>query len=160
MADTCLYTTESVKQLQFVEANLLAKGRGNLTVKDSGAESFCAKTVVALSLFLGLLIADASGQSASQPLRQPKDDFDNKQSNGLTSDQIQEGWLALFDGRSLYGWKAESKADWQVSDREIRVSGGEMGLLRTTSQFDDFELLLEFKAGPKTNSGILSLIHI
>ena len=54
MADTCLYTTESVKQLQFVEANLLAKGRGNLTVKDSGAESFCAKTVVALSLFLGL----------------------------------------------------------------------------------------------------------
>ena len=114
-----------------------------------GVDSFYVRAAAALLIVFAFQLADASGQS-----NQPSDDFDAEHSNGLTRDQIEEGWLALFDGNSLYGWKAESKADWQVSDREIRVTSGEMGLLRTTSQFDDFELSLEFKAGPKTNSGI------
>lgn len=84
----------------------------------------------------------------------PSQDFDSKMSNGLSADQIADGWISLFDGKTLYGWKAESSAEWEVTDGEIRVSGGEQGLLRSTSQFDDFELRLEFKAEAKTNSGI------
>lgn len=86
--------------------------------------------------------------------QQPAKEFDPTMSNGLTSEQIAEGWLSLFDGQSLYGWKAESKANWKVADRTIEVSAGDMGLLRTTSQFGDFELRLEFKAAKGTNSGI------
>lgn len=73
---------------------------------------------------------------------------------GLSWEQIDSGWIALFDGESLFGWKAESKANWRVEQGEIRVDNGERGLLRTTSQFDDFHLKLKFKAPAGTNSGI------
>ena len=73
---------------------------------------------------------------------------------GLNVDQISEGWISLFDGSSLFGWKPVSEADWKVENGEIRISQGEKGLLRTTTQFDDFEMTLEFKSGIRTNSGI------
>ncbi len=64
------------------------------------------------------------------------------------------GWIQLFDGESLGGWKAGSEADWKVEDGTIRVSSGKPGLLCTTSQFSDFELQLEVLADPETNSGV------
>ncbi len=73
---------------------------------------------------------------------------------GLTTDEVAQGWISLFDGQSLYGWKAESQVDWQVVDGEIRASGGLVGLLRTTSQFGDFRLRLEFRSAADTNSGV------
>lgn len=73
---------------------------------------------------------------------------------GLTPSEIAAGWLSLFDGETLYGWKAESAVDWQVVDGEIRASGGLVGLLRTTSQFGDYRLRLEFRAEPGANSGV------
>lgn len=73
---------------------------------------------------------------------------------GLTPEEIAAGWLSLFDGKTLFGWKAESAVDWEVIDGEIRASGGLVGLLRTTSQFGDYHLRLEFRAEPGTNSGI------
>lgn len=73
---------------------------------------------------------------------------------GLTQEEIDQGWLSLFDGDSLFGWRAASKTNWRVEDGEIRVDEGERGLLRTTSQFDDYELQLEFKAPNGTNSGV------
>lgn len=72
----------------------------------------------------------------------------------LTSPQIEEGWISLFDRKSLFGWKPASDAAWKVENGEIRIDSGEPGLLRTTSQFDDFELIVEFKADAGTNSGI------
>jgi len=73
---------------------------------------------------------------------------------GLTGEEIATGWLSLFDGKSLYGWKSESQVDWQVVDGEIRATGGLVGLLRTTSQFADFRLRLEFRSEAATNSGV------
>ncbi len=81
-------------------------------------------------------------------------DFDPALSAGLRAKQIEDGWIALFDGQSFYGWKAESVANWRIADGQIEVDDGSIGLLRTTSQFDDFELLVEFKAAAATNSGI------
>jgi len=73
---------------------------------------------------------------------------------GLTDEEIAAGWLSLFDGESLYGWKSESQVDWQVVDGEIRATGGLIGLLRTTSQFGDYRLRLEFRSEATTNSGV------
>ncbi len=72
----------------------------------------------------------------------------------LSETEIQQGWLSLFDGESLFGWHKMSEANWAVVDGAIQVTRGEQGLLRTSAQFDDFELRLEFKATPETNSGI------
>lgn len=72
----------------------------------------------------------------------------------LTSEQLQDGWISLFDGETLYGWRSVSDADWRVDAGTITVSKGTPGLLRTTTQFADYELHLEFRAPKTTNSGI------
>lgn len=74
--------------------------------------------------------------------------------HGISPAEAEQGWIALFDGETLFGWKKTKEADWQVVDGEIRVSSGKVGLLRTTSQFDDFELKFEFRAPSSTNSGV------
>ena len=72
----------------------------------------------------------------------------------LPEDEIEQGWIALFDGETLFGWKKTTEADWQVVDGAIQVSEGKSGLLRTTSQFDDYELQFEFRCAASTNSGV------
>lgn len=76
------------------------------------------------------------------------------ETGGLSAAEVSAGWLALFDGQTTFGWAAATKADWAVVDGQIRVSEGEKGLLRTTTQFDDFELKVDFKISETTNSGI------
>ena len=73
---------------------------------------------------------------------------------GLSPNLYDAGWIALFDGHSLFGWQATTDANWQVADGTITVSQGEDGFLQTTSQFGDFELQLEYRCPPHTNSGV------
>ncbi|QEG23855.1 3-keto-disaccharide hydrolase [Mariniblastus fucicola] len=73
---------------------------------------------------------------------------------GLSQDEIDSGWIALFDGESTFGWRAASEANWTVEQGVVSVSEGDKGLLRTTSQFDNFELKARFKIPAETNSGI------
>ena len=74
--------------------------------------------------------------------------------NVLTPEQINDGWIALFDGETLFGWEATSDANWRVEEGAITVDAGEEGWLMTTSEFAGYELHLEFKAPPTTNSGV------
>jgi hypothetical protein len=74
--------------------------------------------------------------------------------NQLTPEELDDGWILLFDGETDYGWKAGSQANWKVADGVISVSAGEMGLLHTTSQFGDFVLKVDFRNPKQTNSGI------
>ncbi len=76
------------------------------------------------------------------------------QTEVVTPEQAAEGWIALFDGETLFGWKSTSDANWHVEDGEIRVDSGKEGWLMTTSEFADYELHVEFKAPPTTNSGV------
>lgn len=72
----------------------------------------------------------------------------------LSEEQIDEGWIALFDGETLFGWQPTSDANWHVEDKVIRVDSGEPGWLMTTSQFADYQLHVEFRGTAETNSGI------
>jgi len=72
----------------------------------------------------------------------------------LTEAELDQGWIRLFDGQSLLGWRKTSNADWRVEDGEIAASGGESGLLVTEVRFGDYELSLEFLPGETTNSGV------
>jgi hypothetical protein len=74
--------------------------------------------------------------------------------NTLTSKELDEGWILLFDGRTLFGWAPASKANWEAADGTIRVSEGEPGLLCTTSQFADYVLKVDFRSPKGTNSGV------
>src|SRR5262245_17699630 len=74
--------------------------------------------------------------------------------NSLTAGEIQDGWILLFDGETLYGWEAATKANWTVAGGAISVSEGEPGLLNTTSDFANYVLRLDFRFPDSTNSGV------
>ena len=74
--------------------------------------------------------------------------------NQLTAQEIEQGWIQLFDGESLFGWKANNDIPWKVSNGAIEASTGDPGLLLTTTQFSDYELRCDFWMAPGGNSGI------
>jgi hypothetical protein len=74
--------------------------------------------------------------------------------NELTEEELADGWIKLFDGQTLFGWKAANDADWKVEDGAIVVTSGEQGLLHTTTHFADYILKVDFRSAPGTNSGI------
>jgi hypothetical protein len=75
----------------------------------------------------------------------------------LTYEERQAGWVPLFDGISLAGWRTYhggAPAGWKVVDGAItRVGPG--GDLVTDQEFGDFELALDWKVAPGGNSGII-----
>ena len=78
---------------------------------------------------------------------------------GTNQASVLEGWIGLFDGNTTFGWTASNAKLWEANPTtgELRTRGsgkGKAELLRTTAQFDDFELNLEFKASEQTNSGV------
>ncbi len=74
--------------------------------------------------------------------------------NPLTPEEIEAGWILLFDNETLFGWKKETDINWAVNDQAITGSEGPNGLLLTEVGFADFELELEFKAEPGANAGV------
>lgn len=73
----------------------------------------------------------------------------------LSSSQLaQADPIALFDGRSLDGWRIEGAGEWSVMDRAIVASGSDDGFLVSDREFGDFHLLAEFWVDATTNSGI------
>jgi len=70
--------------------------------------------------------------------------------------ELADGWLRLFDGRSLQGWTTllADPGAWVVEDGALTCRGGGGAWLRTRRQFGDFRLRLEFRIAAKGNSGI------
>ncbi len=96
------------------------------------------------SVLLVFVLVCCRGAEAESP-RRP---------NQLTPQEVREGWILLFDGQTLFGWRKMSRANWRVERGAICVDSGSPGLLRTGSQFSDYHLALEFRAEPGTNSGV------
>ena len=74
--------------------------------------------------------------------------------NTLSPEEVADGWILLFDGKTLFGWRPATKVDWKVVDGAITATEGENGLLYTTSQFGDYQLKVDFRSAPGTNSGV------
>jgi hypothetical protein len=77
--------------------------------------------------------------------------------NTLTPAERAAGWQLLFDGRSTAGWRGFKQdsmpAGWQVLDGALtRVGPG--GDIVTESEFENFELTLDWNVAPGGNSGI------
>jgi hypothetical protein len=90
--------------------------------------------------------------------------------NVLTSKEANDGWQLLFDGKSTNGWHTYGKTSagnaWAVKDGAIfldaankKSSGDGGGDLVTDEEYDNFHLKLDWKIGPKGNSGIIFYIH-
>ncbi len=66
----------------------------------------------------------------------------------------EEGFVSLFDGKSLKGWEVMNKAKFVAEDGVIKLHGGS-GWLRSDEEYGDFVLRLEVRwMKPKQDSGI------
>jgi hypothetical protein len=89
------------------------------------------------------------------------------QNNQLTSSEKNNGWKLLFDGKTFDGWRQcngeAMPANWKIEDESMKVflgegrregqgSGGD--IIYASKKFENFELSIDWKAGPKANSGI------
>ena len=78
--------------------------------------------------------------------------------NTLTAQEQKEGWILLFDGKSLDKWNvtpALAKV-FKVSDGAIKADLSDAGgTMLTKDTFDNFVLRVEFRAHPDINSGII-----
>lgn len=74
--------------------------------------------------------------------------------------QCPEGeWIPLFDGKTLNGWKAsENQGTFTVEDGMIKVHGKRSHLFYVGNvcnhDFKNFELVLDVKTTPGSNSGV------
>ena len=83
--------------------------------------------------------------------------------NTLTAEEVEAGWVLLFDGTSTAGWRGYGRDDfpaggWEVVDGALvgRSTTGDMdgGDIVTVEEFTNFDLRFDFKLGPATNSGV------
>ena len=99
--------------------------------------------------------------------------------NAQQANQAPDGFTALFNGKDLSGWhgmghfspvkmaampeadrKAKRAADWENAQQHWSVDKGELvndgkGVYLTTDrEYGDFELRIDYKATPKSDSGI------
>lgn len=94
----------------------------------------------------------------------------NATDNTLTPKEKSDGWQLLFDGKTTNGWHTYGKETaakaWSVEDGAFYLDAetakkltGENGDLVTNDEYENFDLKLDWKIGPKGNSGIIFYIH-
>jgi hypothetical protein len=74
--------------------------------------------------------------------------------NTLTQKEAAEGWVLLFDGKSLDGWETHGTGDWKAENGAMVCAGTMPSWIGTLASFSDFLLKLEFRGAEKVNSGI------
>jgi WD40 repeat protein len=66
-----------------------------------------------------------------------------------------EGFVPLFNGRDLSGWEPVGTGRWIIENGTLRTLGKDgPGWLATERDYDDLELELEYRLGPRGNSGV------
>jgi hypothetical protein len=62
-----------------------------------------------------------------------------------TKEEAAQGWIALFDGESTFGWRSPNGSKWTLSEGMMAPQADTPGLLVTTSAFRDYELTVEYR---------------
>lgn len=113
----------------------------------------------------------ASGNVSSNSSSNSTGSSDLSSATMLSSAEQSEGFKLLFDGKSKNGWhsygRSEAGQAWQVANGTLfydttqrqgrsMIGGGD---LVTNNEYENFHLKYEWKVAPKSNSGLIFLIH-
>ena len=71
----------------------------------------------------------------------------------VLSAQTSTGWVTLFNGKDLNNFNQIGTANWQIVDGAVQANMGS-GHLVSKDTYTDFEIKVEFYAGPGANSGV------
>jgi len=85
--------------------------------------------------------------------------------NTLSSKEKKAGWVLLFDGKNMDGWRKcnsnEMASNWKIDDQSMKVCQGEEAgrgqggdILFGAKKFSNFELSIDWKIAKEGNSGI------
>lgn len=99
-------------------------------------------------LALGMLAGQAKAQE--QKADAPSQDYAQDIKD---AEKSKDGWITLFNGKDLSGWKISEDGKFKVENGEIIVSG-ERAHLFTEDEFKNFIFKAEVKTTPGSNSGI------
>src|SRR5258708_16512757 len=74
---------------------------------------------------------------------------------GKKNDDAKEGWVQLFNGKDLTGWKAhpDDKAKWEVKDGILIGSGPKGHLFSEKGDYENFRYRVEAMINDGGNSG-------
>ena len=81
--------------------------------------------------------------------------------NTLTEKEKKEGWVLLFDGTTMNGWRSYKNKEsegWDVKNGELYCKAEgvtKRADLITNSAYENYELQIDWKIAPKKNSGII-----
>ncbi|MFO0864500.1 MAG: DUF1080 domain-containing protein [Gemmataceae bacterium] len=71
------------------------------------------------------------------------------------ADEPPAGFISLFNGKDLTGWKSTGKKDvWGAENGVLYVAGGGGGYLFTEKEYANFEFRCEYKMPKMGNSGV------
>ena len=75
--------------------------------------------------------------------------------DGLNADDKPDadGWISLFNGKDLTGWKASEEVEWKVVNGEI-ITPAKRSHLFTEREFKNFEYKVDCMTKPGSNSGL------
>ena len=103
-----------------------------------------------LFVLLVLMLSGLSNMATAQKL------------NTLSDKEKKAGWRLLFDGKTTAGWRGYRSqtmpASWKVENGSLLSRPQESesrGDIITLDQYDDFELVLEWKMTRGNNSGVI-----
>ncbi len=72
----------------------------------------------------------------------------------VAGEKAEEGFVSLFDGKTLDGWRLVHDAKFVAEDGVLKLNGG-LGWLRSDKEYSDFILRLEFRfMKPKQDGGV------
>ncbi|MBC8876072.1 MAG: DUF1080 domain-containing protein [Planctomycetes bacterium] len=72
----------------------------------------------------------------------------------VAGEKAEEGFVSLFDGKTLDGWHLVHDAKFVAEDGVLKLNGG-LGWLRSDKEYSDFVLRLEFRfMKPKQDGGV------
>jgi hypothetical protein len=72
----------------------------------------------------------------------------------VAGEKPEEGFVSLFDGKTLDGWHLMNGAKFVAEDGVIKLNDG-LGWLRSDKEYSDFVLRLEFRfMKPKQDGGV------
>ncbi len=79
--------------------------------------------------------------------------------NALSKKEEKAGWVLLFDGKSMDKFRGFRKdavpASWSIEEGAIALTGKGGGDIVTKDQFENYELVLDWKISEGGNSGII-----
>ena len=81
--------------------------------------------------------------------------------NKLTSEEAEQGWELLFDGKSLDQWRlynSEGTGTWSVEDGCLTADGtgsDSTGYIISKKEYASFDLKFDWKIAPEGNSGVM-----